>query len=146
MGADRRKLTAEEAVDMRELYASGDYTMRTLAEMYGVAPITAWKVIKGYSYQEATGGEPVELPGGKHTYKKAGKKGEEHPQHLLQAAEVLEIRRKIAKDGAYGKRMKLYAALAYQYGVAQTTISGIASSSTWRHLPSVEELRKKRRK
>lgn len=38
MGADRRKLTAEEAVDMRELYASGDYTMRTLAGMYGVAP------------------------------------------------------------------------------------------------------------
>lgn len=142
MGADRRKLTADEAVDMRELYASGDYTMRTLAGMYGVAPITTWKVIKGYSYQTATGGEPVELPGGKHTYKKAGKKGEDHPRHLLEEAEVLEIRRKIAKDGAYGQRMKLYKALARKYLVSEITIASVATSATWKHLPSVEDIRK----
>ena len=142
MGADRRKLTADEAVDMRELYASGDYTMRTLAEMYGVAPITAWKVIKGYSYQTATGGEPVELPGGKHTYKKAGKKGEEHPQHLLEEADVLAIRRKVAKDGVYGQRMKLYKALARKYLVSEITIASVAASATWKHLPSVEDIRK----
>lgn len=137
-----RKLSAEDVTDMRELYSSGDYTIRQLSDMYGVASVTTWNILTGRSYKDITGGEAVTLPNGKHTFKKPGLTGNDHPMHLLDESEVIAIRRKIAKDGVYGQRMKLYRALAYKYGVAQITISSIAKQHTWKHLPSVEQLRK----
>lgn len=137
-----RKLTAEDAADLRELYGSGDYTIRQLSEMYDVALTTAWSIITGRSYKDVSGGEPVTLPDGRHTFKKQGLTGADHPMHLLDESEVIAIRRKIAKDGVYGQKMKLYRALAYKYGIAQITVSSIAKQHTWKHLPSVEQLRK----
>ena len=139
-----KKLSGSDALDMRELYTSGDYTIRDLAEMYKIAPTTAWKIIRGFSYQSVTGGEPAELPGGKHTFKQEPLKGVDHPGHILSEDDVMAIRRKVAKDGIYGNKMMLYRALANKYGVSEITIASVATSASWRHLPSVAELRKKR--
>lgn len=138
-----RKLPPEDALDMRELYASGDYTIKELAEMYGIAPTTAWKILRGFSYHSITGGEPIELPEGKHTYKKVSLSGADHPMHILTEKEVLEIRHKIAKDGVHGMKLKMYKSLAHKYGVAEATVTSIATSATWKHLPSVKEMRGK---
>lgn len=141
---NRRKLKDQDAIDMRELYASGDFTVRALAEMYGCAPVTAWHIINGYSYQSVTGGEPVELPKTGHTFTKNAAKGSDHPCHKLEDEDVIAIRKKVAKKGVYGQRMKLYRALARQYNVSQVTIASIATSGSWKHLPSVEDLRRKK--
>lgn len=138
----KRKLTAEDAVEMRDQYATGNYTIGSLAELHGVAPTTAWRIIQGFSYKSETGGEPVKLPDGKHSYKRESFKGTEHPLHVLTEEEVMKIRWRIAKDGVRGQKIKLYNKLAQQFIVSPATIASISASHTWKHLPSVEQLKK----
>lgn len=138
---NKRKLSESGAVSMRELYASGGYTIRELAKKYCIAPVTAWKILRGYSYQKVTGGEAVNNPDGKNVRKQKALKGNDHPLHILTDDDVMTIRHKIAEDGVYGKKMALYADLAENYNVSVTTIASISTSSNWKHLPSVEEIR-----
>lgn len=46
-----RKLTYEQAEDVRKAYADGLFTQTELAEMYGVVPQTISKIVRNISYQ-----------------------------------------------------------------------------------------------
>ena len=138
-----RKLSADDANDMRELYQSGDFTIKTLSEMYGCAASTAFRIINGYSYQKITGGEPVQPE--KRFWKKEGKKGSEHPMHVLTEKDVLAIRKKVANGFVPGQKMKLYKALSNRFRVSEVTIASIATQQSWKHLPSVKELKERKK-
>lgn len=56
-----------------------------------------------------------------------GRTGEKHPNHRLRTTQVLEIRRR----HRLGDSIK---DLAYTFGVAASTISGIVHRRTWRHV------------
>lgn len=133
-----RKLPPEDALDMRELYASGDYTMGELAEMYNVAPTTAWRIIKGFSYKAVTGGEPVELPNGRRRIFENGRDG----FHILTNEQVIEIRKNYIKLRMKGNRAPaIFNAFANKYNVSPLTITSVVYSQSWEHLPSVKEMR-----
>lgn len=136
-----RKLTQEEAIKLRELYGTGYYTIKGLAEMYNISATTADHIIKGERYAPFTGGGRVELPEGKHKYKRQSPKGSDHPLHILTEEDVMEIRYIIAKGCLRGQKMKLYREIAKKYFVTPETIASISASHTWKHLPSVKEMR-----
>ena len=141
--SSEKKMSESDVISMRELYANGGYTIRELAEKFGIAPVTAWKILRGYSYQKVTGGEAVNNPDGNHVRKQKALKGNDHPMHILTDKDVMDIRRKIAKDGVHGKKMGLYEEIAKQYNVSVPTIASVSASANWKHLPSVEEIREK---
>jgi hypothetical protein len=45
------KLTLEQAKEIKRLHATGEYSTYRLGKMFGVAPVTAWHVIKGNNWK-----------------------------------------------------------------------------------------------
>ena len=46
------KLTNAQATEMRKLYATGCYSTKTLAPLYGIAAFNVWRIVAGISYAE----------------------------------------------------------------------------------------------
>ncbi len=51
--AKKRKLTNEQAVEVRTLYSAGQHTYAQLAEMFGVNATTIGDIARGRRYQDA---------------------------------------------------------------------------------------------
>jgi hypothetical protein len=51
-GKAKRKLTMDQAIRIKELRATGNYTINKLAEMYNVSSHPIRMIIKNYTYQE----------------------------------------------------------------------------------------------
>lgn len=135
-----RKLSEPDVVDLRELYAGGDFTQKELAKMYGISVSSAYRIINGFSYKSVTGGEAVELPNGrKHATSSQGHPGESHPFAKLTDDQVMEIRRIWAGQMSQAE-------IARRYGVSVVSIVNIVNQHSWRHLPSVADYRKELKK
>ena len=132
-----KRTPPQDILDIRELYASGNYSQTELSEIYGVAPSTVFKIVNGFSHQKITGGKPVKLAGSE---KKKNRcvRGEEHWEHKLTDKDVMEIRR------IWANRVT-QTALAEKYGVSIMTIHSAISGKSWRHLPSVEQIQEEMR-
>ena len=134
-----RKLSPDDIVDIRELYESGDFRMIDLAEMYGVCLRTISDVINGVGYKDITKGIAVHLPGG---HKRIYTRGEIGPR-VLNGDQVVEMRRNYSILRARGNSATaIFGAFSKQYGVSIHTVVAVIYSHTWKHLPSVKELRK----
>ena len=140
MNTVARKLKADDVIDIRELYESGDYRMSELSEMYGVCLRTVSDIINGVGYKDVTRGIAVHLPDGK---KRIYTKGEIGP-HVLTEEQVLEMRRNYSLLRARGNTATaIFGAYARKYQVSCHTIVAVIYQQTWKHLPSVKELRGK---
>lgn len=131
-----RKLTAEQALKVRELYATGKYTYKGLSEMFGASVTIIHRLCQGYSYMSLTGGEPIIFDGHR-SFSKCGHRGESHPAHKLTEEQVIEIRKLWISDG----KLSLHQ-IGERYGVHESTISAIVNNRIWKDLPSADELRK----
>lgn len=142
MNKSERKLSAKDAVDLRELYQSGDFRMIDLAEMFGVSVRTINKIIKGEGYADVTGGKPVKLPNGMKRIYTKGQDG----FHILTNEQVMKIRQDYIKLRMKGNQATaIFDAFANKYNVSPHTINAVIYNYTWKHLPSVTELRKEMR-
>lgn len=131
-----RKLTPEQALEIRELYASGKHTYKELAERFSVSVSIVHRLCQGYSYMSLTGGEPIIFDGHR-SFSKCGHRGENHPAHKLTEEQVIEIRKLWISNG----KLSLHQ-IGEQYGVHEATVSAIVNNRIWKDLPSADELRK----
>ncbi len=139
----KRKLSDDDVIDIRELYESGDFRMKDLAEMYGISLKTTSNIINGLAYRNVTKGVPVYLPDGQ---KRIYEKGE-HGFHVLTNERVMEIRTEFVKLRNKGNQsIAIIRAFSEKYGVSDSTISRVVYSQAWKHLPSVAEIRKGEKK
>lgn len=134
------KVSDQDVIDIRELYASGDYTQADLAAMYSIGNTTVFNIINGFTHKDVTNGVAIEPPKNKLKKTKAKKfhsnahPGESHWYHKLTEKQVMEIRTIWAKNVSKKE-------LADRYGVSSTTIVSITSNLSWKHLPSVDQIR-----
>ena len=140
MSFERKLKNPQDVIDIRELYESGDFRQSDLAEMYGLCLRTVHDIINGMAYTDITGGIPVHLPQGQKRIYKRG----EHGYHILTNENVLVMRKTYIEMKAKGNRADtIFAAFAKKYGVSYHTVISVIYGRTWKHLPSVKELRGK---
>ena len=113
-----RLLTEEAVLDARRRYRPYKVTYQMLADEFGCHLITMRDAIVG-----ATWGH---LPGAR---------GKNPAIAYLSEEDVVDIRRRYAQGGV--SQMTI----AREYGMSGRQISSIVRQESWRHLPSVDELR-----
>lgn len=135
MSEHNKKLTEKDVVDICELYASGDYTQKELAEMYGLANCTIYNIVNGFTWKDVKRELAYYRPQDAKVKKLQSHKGVEHPAHRLTDDDVIEIRRTWANSLTQKD-------LARKYGVSLHTIVSIIAQHSWKHLPSVDDFRR----
>ena len=136
MSEKTKKLTEKDIVDICELYSSGDYTQKELSAMYGIASCTVSNIVNGFTWKHVTRKIPVYMPQKAKVKKLQSHRGEDHPAHRLTEDEVIDIRRTWAKNVTQRS-------LAEKYDVSEYTICAVIAQHSWKHLPSVEDYRRK---
>lgn len=131
-----KKHTPEQVMEIRRLYATGEWTYKRLAEKYGCCISNIAGICTGLSYISVTGGEPVEINGKRKLFQ-CGHPGVEHPSHKLTEDQVLEIRKLYFTEGNLSLKK-----IAERYGVHESTVSAIINNRIWKNLKSAEELKK----
>ena len=116
-GHPNSRLTDDNAVTIRELYASGDWTHGQLASKFGVSKATIGLVTRGETWTHV-GGPRIKgrIP---------SKSGERHPYAKLSYIDVLSIRHD-ATNGSSPEQ------LASDYEVSVQTIKRILDGRGWR--------------
>jgi len=115
------KLSDEDVIGMRKLYATGKYTQAELGEMFGVSESNIGLIVRREIWKHI-GGPPAP-----ETDRHA--RGETHGRAKVTRQEVIEIRTLYA-TGDYTQ-----AELGRIFGVKQSTIGRIVNRDTWQHLP-----------
>lgn len=113
------KLDENKAREIRQLYATGNYTYEQLAKVFGVYFSVIAKVVKRESWRHVSGGNS-EVNNGRH--------GERHASTTLTADNVRQIRQLYA-NGNYRQKE-----LAEMFGVGRTTVTQIVNRHNWKHL------------
>ena len=116
----RTELTDAQVSEIRNLYATGDYSQREIGERFGVASNTISFIIAGKTWVHA-GGASDAWQGERH-------KGEKNVNAKLDAAKVREIRALHAQGGI------TYAALGRHYGVSNVAIRNAVKRISWKHI------------
>jgi hypothetical protein len=109
--ASRTELKQTEVLEMRRLYASGDYSAKDLSAKFGVSKATANAVVKGRSWRH--------LPLGEQPAKQKGRR--------LSASDIPLIRASLVA----GERV---IDIAARYKVHASIISNIKAGRLWRHI------------
>ena len=135
MSEHNKKLTEQDIVDICELYASGDYTQKELAKMYGIANCTVSNIVNGFTWKNVNRPIADYMPQEVKVKKLQSHTGETHPCHVLTEEDVINIR-KIWANSISQKD------LARRYGVSLYTIVSIIAQHSWKHLPSVDDFRR----
>jgi len=120
-------LSAEEVLQIRELYRSGVSTSR-LADEFGVVQGTIWNIVTGKTWPHCKG--PIG------TRAREERRGEGHPNAKLTGNTVVQIRKKYHAGVAVQE-------LANKYSVSEFTIYDIVKGCTWAHVGSPIGLRGK---
>lgn len=116
------KLTADEVLAIRDLYASDEAITHTdLAKQYGVTREAIRDVINGRRWAHID--SPLRAD---HARRSAH--GERVSTAKLTTEDVLTIRRRFAAGGV------MQTELAREYGVAKTNICSIVNGRSWQHL------------
>lgn len=105
------KLTSDDAARLRDMYATGEFDRKTLAQAFGVSDSTVGKILNGTSHKYINDGR------GTLTYTRGFK---------LLRKDVDEIRATYAQGGIS------IAALALRYGVHYMTMRRIIRREIWR--------------
>ena len=115
------KLSEEQVIQIRELYASGSHTQQEIADVYHVTQSTIGSIVRGERWSH--------LPTSRRPSKrKSGKlAGEANPMAKLSDKDVAEIRRRIEAGG-------VQAEIAREFGVSPAIISNIKHGKRW-HAP-----------
>lgn len=112
------KLTTANVREARNLYATGKWTQKQLAQRYGVNAETLRNALTGSHWEHVTMDKPYKT------------KPREHAANAkLTKVQVLEIRAKY-KPGTRGGNV----ALANEYGVSVSAIERIVGGTTWTNL------------
>lgn len=113
-------LTSLEVLEIRRLYATGQYTQADLAAQFGVsAPSVISQIASGKVWKHIGG--PLRSPG-------RGRRGEAHHGAMLTADNVREIRQ-LYETGDFSQP-----SLARQFGVSLTTINRVICRRLWKHV------------
>ncbi|HEY7035096.1 MAG TPA: hypothetical protein VH482_27395 [Thermomicrobiales bacterium] len=112
-----RALTDDEVIEARQRYADGESLPR-LGQAFGHGDDTLRNAITGKTHSHLP--NPVEIRSKQEAVSRAGA--------VLHEAEVLDIRRRVAKGADWQE-------LADEYHVEKSNIGHIVSGRTWKHLP-----------
>ena len=112
-------LDEEKARQIRQLYATGNYTYPQLAEMFGVYQTVVGKVVRRESWQHVPGGS---------AQADNTRRGESHHNTAITADDVREMRRLYA-TGKYKQQE-----IAERYGVSRSTVTEIVNRKRWKHI------------
>ncbi len=120
------KLTDTVVLEMRALYASGQYSMTELGAKFGVHKVTARNAIRGLKWTHV---DAVPIPTtvqsrGGNTYRR----GTTHPNARLTEAAVAEMRR------TYGAGEATMTVLAARFSVSKTAAQKAIRGVQWRHV------------
>lgn len=55
----KAKLTCAEVIKIREMYATGQYTQKKLADVFCVNASQIYRIVNGFNWQHLTGGVTV---------------------------------------------------------------------------------------
>lgn len=126
MGA--RALSEAQVTEIREKYATGEYSQAQLAAAYGVVPSNISVIVRGLTFGHLpTVGDPEAVARARH---QAQVRRPRPARRLgLQPAQVGELRARYAAGGVS------MAALAREYGLDASTVGRIIRGETWRYLP-----------
>lgn len=113
----KAKLTGDQVLQIRHLYAAGNITHEELGRQFGVAGGTIASILTGKKWKHVGG--PIS---------RIDMHGETNKTSKLTEADVLEIRRRYAAGGIYQRQ------LAEEYGVEQSNIGFIVRRKTWTHI------------
>jgi DNA invertase Pin-like site-specific DNA recombinase len=118
---DAAKLTREDIPRIIEMRENGS-TLGGIAAEFGVSAVTILNVIKGRTWSNVSGIEPVPLATGR------AATGESNGRSRLTVEDVYEIRRVLDSGGAS------QAQLAAKYGITTSQVGRIHSRQSWSHL------------
>lgn len=115
----QQKLTIAQVQEIREKYATGEYSHGDLAKQYNVSDANIGLIVQGKTYSWL----PNPAFGVK--VKRRGARGESHAHSKLTTEIVVEIRRRYA-EGKVSQHE-----LADEYGIRQSTVSDIIRRRKW---------------
>ena len=118
----RSMLTEDQVLEIRNLYASGEWTLRDLGKKYGVVYITIRSIVKGRSWKHVGG---VLSDVDERSKGRGG--GLKHRNAKLTEDKVRSIRKKYQDGKSNGD-------LAKEYDVSSGTITCIVKGKTWKHV------------
>lgn len=110
------KMTNEQAREMRQLYASGGHTFKSLSNRFGVKGSCVYAILLGQGYQDATRGDGLQSQ--IDAVRKARR-----PFDAARAAEI----RGLKQDGPRG----YLTSVARRYGVDRTLVRSIWDGKAW---------------
>lgn len=118
------KLTDAQVTEMRQLYSTGNWLLKDLAERYGISLTCACNAVRAMSWR--------------HTAARCEKfdhrrRGEAHQGSILTEQDVKDIRRLYRAGGITQTK------LGEVYGVSQNRISKIVNGHGWQHVPDESE-------
>lgn len=116
------KLTDEQVIKIRVLYATRQASQYELSKLFGVSQQVISNITSGVSWAD-TGGPITKEPKGSRS-----KKGSRHHSSKLTEDQICEIRI------AYRLRQVTQKSLAKSYGVSKSTISLIVRGKIWGHV------------
>lgn len=113
-------LTAEQVIEIRRLYATGDYLQRELAERFGVKIVAINQVVNGKSWKHVD--EP--LPPKRNYHLKAEANG----MAVLTPELVRQIR------ALYATGDHTYSTVAATLSIGRTTVARVVTRQSWGHV------------
>jgi hypothetical protein len=116
------KLSDEQVVEMRRLYAAGRITADAIASRYSISKDQLGRIVSGRAWRHVGG--PVTLP---NTRERVRTRGAAHHQAKLTDEAVRELRSRHRQGAAIR-------ALARAHGLAPATVGAIVRRETWRHV------------
>lgn len=115
-------LSDEQAVEIRERYASEDLTYADIEREYEISPPAISNLINGNTYPHVGG------PTDTDTHDRMAKRGEEQQNSKFTEDDVREIRR------AYAQEDVTMAELGERFDTSATNICDIVNRNTWKHV------------
>lgn len=122
---NKAKLTESDVMEIRIMYASGQYKQKHLAELFGVGETTVTDILIGNKWSHVGGPISQPLAGGK---PRSRGKGESNGASKLTEDKVIQI--KIL----YRDKKATQYELADMFGVKRGTISDILRGRNWSHV------------
>lgn len=119
--APNTKLTSEQVVHIREMYATEEYTQEQIGEMFGISSSNVYSIVAHQTWKNVGGPKTINI------HQDAGAhRGENHPFAKLTSDQVRHIR-EMYVTGEYTQ-----ARLAQMFSVSPNAINDIVNFAGWK--------------
>lgn len=118
-------MTAEKVIEMRALYATGEWSQQAIADRFGMSREGTGTILRGERWAHIPFDPTVAR---QIASANKGKPGEQHGTARLTESQVRDIRRRHAIGGV------LLRQLAEEFGVTIASVSSIVRRQTWKHV------------